>query len=93
MCSKAEKVRQDTILHGILEGTHQCELGCLVAGNKIWVISNELIEGLVSMTVMLQTLGMDRGSLVLVMPLGDPQLHTTVNSRLCPLPSCKLSES
>ena len=46
MCSEAETLRQDTVLQGILERTHLCELNCVVAVHEIRVISNKLIKGL-----------------------------------------------
>ena len=91
MCSKAEILWQDTVLQGIHERTHLCELNCVVTVYDVWVISNELIEGLGSTTVMLQTLGMDQGSLVSVIPSDESLLHKTGNSRHCPLPSYKMS--
>lgn len=93
MCFEAEILQQDTVLQGILERTHLCELNCVVAVHEIGVISNELIKGLGSTTVMLQTLGVDSGSLVSAMAPGEPLLHKTGNSRLCPFPSCKKSGS
>ena len=93
MCPEAETLRRDTVLQGILERTHLCELNCVVAVHEIQVISNELIKGLGSTTVMLQTLGVDPGSLVSAMAPGETLLHKTGNSRLCPLPSCKMSGS
>jgi hypothetical protein len=67
--------RQGTVLHGTLVRIHLCEFDYEVVVYEMWVISNKFTK----------RHRMTLGDLVVVMPIGETNLHKTSNSRLCPL--------